>query len=84
MLRQEILDLITIQNTYIVAMYTITITIIGIGLERKSNVLFLLPYIILFSFQCIISAKKDGYIRIAAYIAVYLEERDGWEKQYQI
>lgn len=84
MLRQEILDLINIQNNYIIAMYTITITILGIALERQSQVLFLVPYLILFSFQRIISAKKDGMVRIAAYISVYLEkDKEGWESKYE-
>lgn len=43
---------------------------------------FLLPYTVLFSFQRTISAKRDGYPRIAAYIAVYLEEGSGWESKY--
>lgn len=82
-LKQEILDLINIQNNYIIAMYTITITILGIAMERKNATLFLLPYIVLFSFQRIIAAKRDGYLRIAAYIAVYLEEGEGWESNYK-
>lgn len=81
-LRNEILNLISIQNTYIIAMYTITITILGFGLQTQNSFLFLLPYIVLFSFQRIISAKRDGYLRIAAYITVYLEEGSGWESRY--
>ena len=50
-LRSEILNLISIQNTYIIAMYTITITILGFGLQTQNSFLFLLPYIVLFSFQ---------------------------------
>ena len=83
MLKQEIISLVEIQNTYIIAMYTITITILGVAFERKSQILFLLPYIILFSFQRIISAKRDGMLRIASYIAVYLEEGTGWESIYE-
>lgn len=81
-LRSEILNLISIQNTYIIAMYTITVTILGIGLQTQNSLLFLLPYTVLFSFQRTISAKRDGYLRIAAYIAVYLEEGSGWESKY--
>ena len=83
MLKQEIISLVELQNTYIIAMYTITITIFGVAFERKSHILFLLPYIILFSFQRVISAKRDGILRIAAYIAVYLEEGKGWESSYE-
>lgn len=83
MLKQEIISLVEIQNTYIIAMYTITITIFGIAFERRSHVLFLLPYIILFPFQRVISAKQDGIARIAAYISVYLEQGTGWESFYE-
>lgn len=82
-LRAEVLNLISIQNTYIIAMYTITVTILGIGLQTQNSLLFLLPYTVLFSFQRTISAKRDGYLRIAAYIAVYLEKGSGWESRYE-
>lgn len=81
-LRDEIINLVEIQSNYIIAMYTITVSIIGFAIERNSEWLFLLPYIILFSFQRIISSKNDGMIRIAAYIAVFLEENHGWESMY--
>lgn len=81
-LRNEILGLINIQNSYIIAMYTITVTIFVFGIERKNEWIFLLPYIIFFSFQRIISAKNDAMVRIAAYISVYLEEGAGWESRY--
>lgn len=81
-LRAEILGLINIQNNYIVAMYTITIAILSLAIQQQNEWLFLLPYVILFSFQRIISAKNDGMIRIAAYIAVFLDGEIGWEKNY--
>lgn len=81
-LRQEMINLIDLQNNYIIAMYTITVTILGIAYERRSHILFLLPYVILFSFQRIISAKRDGLLRIAAYVSVFLEKDDGWESRY--
>lgn len=83
MLKQEIISLVELQNTYIIAMYTITITILGVAFERKSEILFLLPYVVLFSFQRIISVKRDGMLRISSYIAVYLEEGEGWESKYE-
>lgn len=82
-LRNEILGLISIQNNYIIAMYTITVTILVFGIERKNEWIFLLPYIILFSFQKNISAKKDAMIRIAAYITVFHENGMGWESFHE-
>ena len=82
-LREEILQLINIQNNYIIAMYTISITILVFGIERKNEWIFMMPYIILLAFQRVISAKNNDMLRIAAYIAVYLEnENEGWESQY--
>lgn len=81
-LRTEIIELVNIQNNYIIAMYTITIAILSLAIQQENEWLFLLPYIILFSFQRIISAKNDGMLRIAAYIAVFLDENIGWEKNY--
>lgn len=82
-LRSEIISLIEIQNNYIIAMYTITIALITLAIQQKNVWLYLLPYIILFSFQRIISAKKDVMLRIAAYIAVFLDGNLGWEKNYK-
>ena len=83
MLRQEILNIMNIQNNYTIAMFTITVANIGIAYERKSPVLFLLPYVILFAFQKIIFQKRDSLLRIAAYIVVYLENGNGWESNYE-
>ena len=82
-LRTEIIELVNIQNNYIIAMYTITIAILSLAIQQENEWLFLLPYVILFSFQRIISAKNDGMLRIAAYIAVFLDENVGWEKNYE-
>lgn len=81
-LREEIISVIEIQNNYVIAMYTITVAILGLAIQQKNEWLFLLPYIILFSFQRIISAKKDVMIRLGAYIAVFLDDDFGWEKYY--
>lgn len=82
-LKEEVIALIQIQNNYIIAMYTITVSILAFAIERNNEWLFLLPYIILFSFQRIIMAKNDNMVRIAAYIVVFLEEGYGWESLYK-
>ena len=82
-LRSEIISLVEIQNNYIIAMYTITIALITLAIQQKNVWIYLLPYVILFSFQRIISAKRDIMLRIAAYIAVFLDGDFGWEKNYK-
>lgn len=81
-LKAEMQEIVTIQSSYIIAMYTITVAIIGIGLQFDNVWLLLLPYVVLFSFQRIIQAKKDVMLRIAAYISVFLDGPDGFEKNY--
>lgn len=81
-LKAEMQEIVAIQSNYIIAMYTITVAIIGIGLQFDNVWLLLLPYVVLFSFQRIIQAKKDVMLRIAAYIVVFLDGPDGFEKNY--
>ena len=81
-LKTEMQEIVAIQSNYIIAMYTITVAIIGIGLQFDNVWLLLLPYVVLFSFQRIIQAKKDVMLRIAAYIYVFLDGPDEFEKNY--
>lgn len=78
-LRAEILNSITLQNNYIIAMYTIAITIIVFAIEQKNAILLLLPYIVIFPFQYTINAKRNNMIKIGVYIREFLEDDMGWE-----
>ena len=80
-LRQEILDSITARDNYIMAMYTITTAVLCVAFELQNPTLFLIPYIILFAFQNSIASKNENMIVLATYIAVYLEEGNGWESR---
>lgn len=80
-LRQEILDSITARDNYIIAMYTITTAVLCVAFELQNPVLFLIPYIILFAFQNSIASKNENMIVLATYIAVYLEDGEGWESR---
>lgn len=80
-LRQEILDSITARDNYIIAMYTITTAVLCLAFELHNSILFLIPYIILFAFQNSIVSKNENMIVLATYIAVYLEEGNGWESR---
>lgn len=78
-LRDEIIESITLQNNYIVAMYTIAVTIMVFAIEKNNSVLFLMPYMILFPFQSIINSKRDGMLKMGAYIEVYYGQDFKWE-----
>ena len=78
-LRQEILNSINPCDTYKIAMYTITVAILGVAFSVKEPLLFMLPYIALPSFQWSINKRNENNITIAAYIAVFLEKDNGWE-----
>lgn len=80
-LRQEILDSITSRDNFIMGMYTITTAVLCVAFELQNPILFLIPYIILFAFQNTIASKNENMIVLATYIAVYLEEGNGWESR---
>lgn len=82
MLKEEILGLISSSDNLIIAMYTITIAILAVAFETNNCLLFLLPFIVLFSFQGVLNRKRDNMVKLAAYIAVYLEEEKGWESKF--
>lgn len=81
MLKEEILGTISACDNLVIAMYTITIAVLAIAFETDNYFLFLLPFIILFSFQGVLNRKRDNMVKLAAYIAVYLEEEKGWESK---
>lgn len=77
----RIMTAIQVKHAYNVAMYTITIAIIGFALESKNAWLFLLPYIVLFSFHRLIQNERYRINKYDAYLAVY--SKDGWEQNYK-
>lgn len=81
MLKQEIINTSDIIVNITIAMYTTSIAIFVFAAEFNNCYAFLFPYIVLFSFQNMINRKRDGINRIAAYIAVYIEEGEGWESK---
>lgn len=57
-LKAEMQEIVAIQSNYIIAMYTITVAIIGIGLQFDNVWLLLLPYVVLFFISENNSGKK--------------------------
>lgn len=82
-IRTKIDSLTNVQSNYTITMYAVTAIILVFAIERNNGILFLLPYIILFSFQRAISVKQDTILKLEAYMAVYIEEGDGWENRYE-
>lgn len=82
MLKQEIINTSDIIVNITLSMYAVTVTIFVFALEFDNCYAFLLSYLIFIPFQNMINRKRDGINRIAAYIAVYLENGEGWESNY--
>ena len=78
-LRQEILNSINACDTYKIAMYTITVALLGVAFTQEKPFLFLLPYVVIYAFQWAISSKNENNVVLASYIAVFLEDGQGWE-----
>lgn len=78
-LRNEILNCITMQNNYIVAMYTISISILVFAFSQNDELIFLFPYLIIIPFQSIINIKRNAMIKLGVYIQVFLENENDWE-----
>lgn len=78
-LRNEILNCITMQNNYIVAMYTISISILVFAFSQNDELIFLFPYLIIIPFQSIINIKRNAMIKLGVYIQVFLEDENDWE-----
>ena len=83
-IKAEIIAINNAKVSYIIAMHTIVVAIIGLGLDSKLNspFVFLVPYIILFTFQRIIANENYKSLRLSAYLAVF--GADGWEKHYSV
>ena len=79
-IKQEISATINIQHNYIIAMYTITAAFIGCAIEFDSLWLFIIPYLVLISFQRIVDVKKYHSLKLTAFLAVY--SNDIWESNY--
>ena len=89
-LREEVMDLVKRQDTYLLAAYTLTITIWTVGIERNSHWVALLPLFILFVISLRICDFRDSSSFLSAYISIWLEKKpgNGWsytrEKYFEI
>lgn len=80
-LREEIMDLTKRQDNYMLASYTICITVWAFALENSNEWIALLPIFILIPLSLRVSDFRYGGAFLSAFMAVFLEEKsyDGWE-----
>lgn len=80
-LRHEIISILELQRNVWIYMYVLFGTLFVLGLEW-SNYLFLVSYIILIPFQCIINDYEWSISKISTYIRIFFEKEDNeisWE-----
>ena len=81
-LKNELINLDTERNNLVIAMYSIFITVFCFSVEFKNKFALLSLYIVLFAFQRRFITIREGMNRVAAYIAVYLDNPYGWESNF--
>lgn len=80
-IRNEIISIQELQRNMWIYMYVLFGTLFVLGLEW-SNYLFLVSYVILIPFQCIINDYQWSISKMSTYIRIFFEEQDrnmGWE-----
>lgn len=80
-IRNEIISIQELQRNVWIYMYVLFGTLFVLGLEW-SNYLFLVSYVILIPFQCVINDYQWSISKMSTYIRIFFEEVDkeiGWE-----
>ncbi len=80
-LRNEILTMEEMQRNVWIYMYVLFCTLFVLGLQWSNN-LFLVSYIILIPFQCVINDYRWSISKMSTYIRIFFENEDrniGWE-----
>lgn len=80
-IRNEIISIQELQRNVWIYMYVLFGTLFVLGLEW-SNYLFLVSYVILMPFQCLINDYQWSISKMSTYIRIFFEEEDkeiGWE-----
>lgn len=79
-LKNEISQCIQFEFVAQTTMITTAIAIFAIAFQQHSPWLFIITYLPLLYFQSFMNKKRNGRLRIAAYIRVFYDETDRWEK----
>lgn len=80
-IRNEIISIQELQRNVWIYMYVLFGTLFVLGIEWSSY-LFLVSYVILISFQCVINDYQWSISKMSIYIRIFFEEVDkeiGWE-----
>lgn len=80
-LRDEIMDLARRQDTYLLASYTICITIWAFAVEALNEWIAILPMFILIPLSLRVCDFRYGTVFLSSFMAIFLEEKsyEGWE-----
>lgn len=79
-LKSEIQQCIEFEFVSQTTMITTVIAIFAIAFQQNNAWLFTIAYLPLVYFQTVINRKRNGRLKIAAYIQVFHSEDDHWEK----
>lgn len=80
-LRSEIITMEELQRNVWIYMYVLFCTLFVLGLQWSNN-LFLVTYIILIPFQCVINEYKWSIAKMSTYIRIFFENENkkiSWE-----
>lgn len=79
-LKNEIQQCIEFEFVSQTTMITTVIAIFAIAFQQNNPWLFLISYLPLLYFQTVTNKKRNGRLKIAAYIQVFHQEDDHWER----
>lgn len=80
-LREEMMDLVKRQDTYLLAAYTITISVWSFAIQFANHWIALLPIFILLPLSFRVCDFRKGTVFLSSFMAIFLEREsyDGWE-----
>lgn len=74
-LRSEIISQMEMQTNLRIAMYTVSIALFSVAVDKQSPVLCALVFAVIIPFSLIIHSKQISIMRASAYIIVYFERK---------
>lgn len=78
-LKSEIQQCIEFEFSAQTTMITLVVAIFAIAFQQGNAWLFMIAYLPLIHFQTVMNKKRNGRLRIAAYIQVFYSEYGSWE-----
>lgn len=79
-LKSEIQQCIGFEFVSQTTMITVVIAVVSLAFQQNNAWLFAISYLPLMYFQTVMNKKRNGRLKIAAYIQIFHEEDVHWEK----